>query len=105
MTPIARRDLLPGMLDMLILKTLSIQSMHGYAIAQHLLRLSRDVIRVEEGSLYPALQRMLVKGWLKDEWGALPRTAARDTIASRPRGGSSSSVRRNPTSGSPARSR
>ena len=72
MTPIARRDLLPGMLDMLILKTLSIQSMHGYAIAQHLLRLSRDVIRVEEGSLYPALQRMRQKGWIKAEWRQTP---------------------------------
>ena len=72
MTPTAKRDLLPGMLDMLILKTLSIQSMHGYAIAQHLLRLSRDVIRVEEGSLYPALQRMRQKGWIKAEWRQTP---------------------------------
>ena len=72
MTPTAKRDLLPGMLDMLILKTLSIQSMHGYAIAQHLLRLSRDVIKVEEGSLYPALQRMRQKGWIKAEWRQTP---------------------------------
>ena len=72
MTPTAKRDLLPGMLDMLILKTLSVQSMHGYAIAQHLLRLSRDVIRVEEGSLYPALQRMRQKGWIKAEWRQTP---------------------------------
>jgi transcriptional regulator len=63
-----RRDLLPGMLDMLILKTLSVESMHGYAIAQHLQRLSQDVIRVEEGSLYPALQRMRQKGWIKAQW-------------------------------------
>jgi len=72
MTPTAKRDLLPGMLDMLILKTLSVQSMHGYAIAQHLLRLSRDVIKVEEGSLYPALQRMRQKGWIKAEWRQTP---------------------------------
>ena len=72
MTPTARRDLLPGMLDMLILKTLSVQSMHGYAIAQHLLRLSKDVIRVEEGSLYPALQRMRQKGWINAEWRQTP---------------------------------
>jgi PadR family transcriptional regulator PadR len=66
------RELLPGMLDMLILKTLSVQSMHGYGIAQHLLRLSQDVIRVEEGSLYPALQRLRQKGWVKAEWGQTP---------------------------------
>ncbi|HSL72256.1 MAG TPA: PadR family transcriptional regulator, partial [Longimicrobiales bacterium] len=67
-----KRDLLPGMLDMLILKTLSIQSLHGYGIAQHLLRLSKDVIKVEEGSLYPALQRMRQRGWIKAEWRKTP---------------------------------
>ena len=67
-----KRELLPGMLDMLILKTLSAQSMHGYGIAQHLQRLSQEVIRVEEGSLYPALQRMRQKGWIKAEWGQTP---------------------------------
>ena len=67
-----KRDLLPGMLDMLILKTLSIQALHGYGIAQHLLRLSKDVIKVEEGSLYPALQRMRQKGWIKAEWRKTP---------------------------------
>src|SRR5829696_4187056 len=72
MAPSERRDLLPGMLDMLILKTLSVQPMHGYGIAQHLLRVSRDVIRVEEGSLYPALQRMRQKGWLTAQWGVTP---------------------------------
>jgi len=72
MTPTPRRDLLPGTLDMLILKTLSAQAMHGYGIAQHLLRLSGDVIRVEEGSLYPALQRMRQKGWIRAEWGTTP---------------------------------
>ena len=68
----AKRDLLPGTLDMLILKTLSAQPMHGYGVAQHLLRLSQDVIRVEEGSLYPALQRMRQKGWITAEWGQTP---------------------------------
>lgn len=67
-----RRELLPGLLDMLVLKTLSVQSMHGYGIAQHLQRLSKDVISVEEGSLYPALQRMRQKGWIKAEWGQTP---------------------------------
>jgi transcriptional regulator len=72
MTPAPRRDLLPGMLDMLILRTLSVQPMHGYGVAQHLLRLSDEVIRVEEGSLYPALQRMRQKGWIKAEWRQTP---------------------------------
>ena len=72
MPPTGKRELLPGMLDMLVLKTLSIQSMHGYGIAQHLLRLSRDVIRVEEGSLYPALHRMRQKGWIRAEWRRTP---------------------------------
>jgi len=67
-----KRDLLPGMLDMLVLKTLSVQDMHGYAIAQQLQRLSQDVIRVEEGSLYPALQRMRQKGWIQAEWRKTP---------------------------------
>jgi PadR family transcriptional regulator, regulatory protein PadR len=72
MTPAAKRDLLPGLLDMLVLRTLSVQPMHGYGIAQHLQRLSQDVIRVEEGSLYPALQRMRQKGWIKAQWGLTP---------------------------------
>ena len=67
-----RRDLLPGLLDLLVLRTLSTQSMHGYGIAQHLQRLSRDVIQVEEGSLYPALQRMRQKGWVRAEWRQTP---------------------------------
>jgi transcriptional regulator len=57
---------------MLILKTLIAQPMHGYGIAQHLQRLSEDVIKVEEGSLYPALQRMRQKGWIKAEWRQTP---------------------------------
>jgi PadR family transcriptional regulator PadR len=68
----AKQDLLPGILDMLVLKTLSVQSMHGYGIAQQLQRVSQDVIVVEEGSLYPALQRMRQKGWVKAEWGLTP---------------------------------
>jgi PadR family transcriptional regulator, regulatory protein PadR len=64
----SKNDLLPGTLEMLILKTLSVQSMHGYGIAQHIQMLSADVLTIEEGSLYPALQRMLVKGWVSAEW-------------------------------------
>ena len=65
-------DLLPGTLDLLILKTLSVQSLHGYGIAQHVQRLSADVLQVEEGSLYPALQRMQLKGWIKSRWRQSP---------------------------------
>ena len=63
-----KNELLPGTLEMLILKTLSIESMHGYGIAQHIQMLSADVLTIEEGSLYPALQRMLVKGWVLAAW-------------------------------------
>jgi PadR family transcriptional regulator len=59
--------ILVGTLDLLILKTLSVGSFHGYGIAQHIKRLSREALRVEEGSLYPALQRMQVKGWITSE--------------------------------------
>jgi transcriptional regulator len=65
----ARNELLPGTLDMLILHTLTRRSMHGYGIAQHIQQISDDVLQIEEGSLYPALQRLLVKGWVKAEWG------------------------------------
>jgi transcriptional regulator len=67
-----RRDLLPGTLDMLVLKTLSVQPMHGYAVARQIERLSGDVLRIEEGSLYPALQRMRQRGWIKAEWAQTP---------------------------------
>ena len=72
MTISPRRDLLPGTLDMLVLNTLTHGPMHGYGIAQHIQRLSRDVLCVEEGSLYPALQRMRQNGWVKAEWGTTP---------------------------------
>ena len=68
----SKRELLPGTLDMLILGALSGQSMHGYGIAQHIRRRSRDVLKVEEGSLYPALQRMRQKGWVKAQWAQTP---------------------------------
>ena len=67
-----RRDLLPGTLEMMVLKTLTAQSMHGYGIALHIRRLSNDVLQIEEGSLYPALQRMRQRGWIKAEWGQTP---------------------------------
>jgi transcriptional regulator len=64
-----RPEIPPGTLYMLILRSLEdLGPMHGYGIAQHIHRMSRDVLRVEEGSLYPALQRMLIKGWVTAEW-------------------------------------
>jgi len=63
-------DLLPGTLDLLILRTLVPGAMHGYGIAQRLKQISEDVLQVGESSLYPALQRLLLHGWLKAEWGA-----------------------------------
>jgi PadR family transcriptional regulator PadR len=60
--------LLPGTLYMLILRTLSQGPLHGYAITRRIKQCSADVLDVEEGSLYPALNRMLVKGWLRAEW-------------------------------------
>ena len=64
-----RPEIPPGSLYMLILKTLArLGSMHGYGITQHIRQISDDVLQVEEGSLYPALQRMLVKGWVTGEW-------------------------------------
>ncbi len=62
-------DLLPGTLDLLILRILARESMHGYGIAQRLKVLSRDVLQVGESSLYPALQRLLLNGYLDAEWG------------------------------------
>src|SRR5438874_12031717 len=65
-----RDNIPPGTLDMLILRTLARGGeMHGFEIANAIQELSEDVLQVEEGSLYPALQRMLIKGWLSGEWG------------------------------------
>ncbi len=63
-----KSDLLPGTLDMLILKTLTRAPLHGYGIALSIKRISDDVLQVEEGSLYPALQRLLLQGWVRAEW-------------------------------------
>jgi transcriptional regulator len=62
-------DLLPGTLDMLILQTLVAGPKHGYGIAERLKQVSQDVLQVGESSLYPALQRLLLNGWVKAEWG------------------------------------
>jgi transcriptional regulator len=63
-------ELLPGTLDLLILRTLLAGPMHGYGIAQRLRQVSGDVLQVGESSLYPALQRLLLNAWVKAEWGA-----------------------------------
>ena len=62
-------DLLPGTLDLLILRTLLRGEAHGYAIAEHIRSISDDVLQIGESSLYPALQRLLLNGWVKAEWG------------------------------------
>jgi PadR family transcriptional regulator PadR len=67
------RSLFPGALEMMILQTVRRQPLHGYALAQLIKRHSDDLLQVEEGSLYPALQRMLKAGWLTAEWGVSPR--------------------------------
>ncbi len=64
-----RTDLLQGTLDMLILKALSLGPMHGYGVGQRIMQLAEDLLRVEEGSLYPALYRLEEQGWIKSEWG------------------------------------
>lgn len=64
-----RQELLPGTLDMLVLKALSRGVMHGYGVAEHIRQLSDEVLQVEEGSLYPALQRLQIQGLVASEWG------------------------------------
>ncbi|MGH9201396.1 MAG: PadR family transcriptional regulator [Vicinamibacterales bacterium] len=68
----AHRDVLPGTLEMLILRTLTISRLHGYAIAQHIANSSHDVLRIEKGSLYPALERLQRRGWVTSKWGQSP---------------------------------
>ena len=66
--PTPQSDILRGTLDLLILKALSLEAMHGWAIAQRIEQLSRDALHVGQGSLYPALQRLEEKGWIESEW-------------------------------------
>ena len=67
--PSDKNELLKGTLDMLVLQTLSLQPMHGYGIAQQIEALSEDALRVEQGSLYPALERLQKRGWITSKWG------------------------------------
>ena len=69
MTKAAQRDLFPGALEMMILRTLKYRPLHGYALAQYIKRTSDDLLQIEEGSLYPALQRLLKQELVKAEWG------------------------------------
>jgi PadR family transcriptional regulator PadR len=63
------RDLFPGALEMMVLQSLRLKPMHGYALAKHIKHVSEDLLQIEEGSLYPALQRMLKEGWLTSKVG------------------------------------
>ena len=67
-----KNELLKGTLDMLVLQTLSVQPLHGYGIAQQIERLSQSVLSIEQGSLYPALERLQKKGWITAKWGTSP---------------------------------
>ena len=67
-----KQNLLPGTLDLLILKTLSAAPLHGYGIAMYIREWSRDVLQIDEGSLYPALQRLRQRGWVAAEWKRTP---------------------------------
>jgi PadR family transcriptional regulator, regulatory protein PadR len=74
-----RRGLFPGILELMILQTLRARPLHGYAIAQHIQQTSDELLQVEEGTLYPALQRLLLEGWVEAEWG-VSRTKRRVRI-------------------------
>ncbi len=63
-------ELLQGTLDLLILKTVALEPMHGWGIAQRIQQISKDVLQVQQGSLYPALHRLELRGWIDAEWGA-----------------------------------
>jgi transcriptional regulator len=67
-----KNELLKGTLDMLVLQTLTLQPLHGYGIAQQIEALSRDALRVEQGSLFPALERLQKRGWITSKWGQSP---------------------------------
>ncbi|MBV8830776.1 MAG: PadR family transcriptional regulator [Acidobacteriaceae bacterium] len=70
------RDLFPGALEMMILQSLRLKPMHGYVLAKHIKQLSEDLLQIEEGSLYPALQRMLKQGWVRSKMGVSEKNRA-----------------------------
>lgn len=67
--PPEKSDLLQGTLDLLILKTLALSEMHGFGISQRIQQMSKDVLQVQQGSLYPALHRLEMRGWIRAKWG------------------------------------
>jgi PadR family transcriptional regulator, regulatory protein PadR len=69
MSPIEKSDLLQGTLDMLILKIVALGPVHGYGISQRIQQMSREILQVQQGSLYPALHRLKKRGWLEADWG------------------------------------
>src|SRR5262245_31394391 len=82
-----KNDILQGTLTLLVLKTLATSGrMHGYALTIHIQRASDDLLRVEEGSLYPALHRMEQRGWLRSEWGATGKNRDARFYALTPKG-------------------
>ena len=85
--PPQRNDILQGTLVLLVLRTLASQKrLHGYAITSHIQRVSSDLLRVEEGSLYPALHRMEQAGWVKSEWGITEKKREARFYALTPKG-------------------
>ena len=70
MSPVSKPDLPQGTLDLLILKALSLQPMHGWSISERIHQVSRETLRIPQGSLYPALHRLERRGWIRAEWGA-----------------------------------
>ena len=85
--PPQKNDILQGTLGLLVLKTLAASGrLHGYAITTHIQRVSTDLLRVEEGSLYPALHRMEQQGWLKSEWGVTEKNREAKFYALTPKG-------------------
>src|SRR5215203_5583341 len=87
-------DLPQGTLDMLILKAVSLGQMHGYGVGQRIQQLAEDMLRVEEGTLYPALYRIEQKGWIESEWARRRRTGAQGSTGSPAPATSSSRLRR-----------
>ena len=81
-----RQDLFPGALEMMVLQTLKLGPLHGYALAQAIMRTSDELVRVDEGSLYPALQRMLKAGWLSAAWSISERNRQVRVYRLTPRG-------------------
>ena len=96
-------DLLPGTLDLLILRTLQSDSLHGWAIAERIQQISQDVLQINQGSLYPALHRLEHQGWIEAEWAVseLGRRAKYYRLTARAAG----SLRSKPASGSECRRR